>query len=290
MTHIQQRRDQAAIWVSENPILFDGESGHESDTGREKMGDGVTAWNDLPYKFGVDSVAGKTGEVELVVGDVSGAAPLAGPALTGNPTAPTPATGDNDTSIATTAYVKAQGYATTTYVEEQGYATTANPTFTGNPTAPTPSVDDNDTSIATTAFVQRESKANILEAGSWISQTPDFPNLPAVGISRYVRIGNTVHLRAYVEKVSGVVGSNFWMVLPFEISPAWALSGVLESSVRAAVSGGTYVSGFASIRTPTTVYFSSTYPASSAWGTSTPFAWANGDTLTVGLTYEAKPL
>ena len=32
-------------------------------------------------------------------------APLASPALTGNPTAPTPADGDNDTSIATTAFV-----------------------------------------------------------------------------------------------------------------------------------------------------------------------------------------
>jgi hypothetical protein len=39
-------------------------------------------------------------------------APLASPALTGNPTAPTPSTGDNDTSIATTAFVKAQGYLT----------------------------------------------------------------------------------------------------------------------------------------------------------------------------------
>src|SRR5690606_13496310 len=34
-------------------------------------------------------------------------APLASPALTGNPTAPTPAAEDNDTSIATTAHVKA---------------------------------------------------------------------------------------------------------------------------------------------------------------------------------------
>ena len=33
---------------------------------------------------------------------------LASPALTGNPTAPTPTTGDNDTSIATTAFVNAQ--------------------------------------------------------------------------------------------------------------------------------------------------------------------------------------
>ena len=39
---------------------------------------------------------------------------MASPVFTGNPTAPTPATGDNDTSIATTAFVKAQGYTTNT--------------------------------------------------------------------------------------------------------------------------------------------------------------------------------
>jgi hypothetical protein len=38
-------------------------------------------------------------------------APLASPIFTGDPRAPTPATADNDTSVATTAFVKAQGYA-----------------------------------------------------------------------------------------------------------------------------------------------------------------------------------
>ena len=70
-------------------------------------------------------------------------APLVSPTFTGDPKAPTPATADNDTSIATTAFVKAQGY-----------ATLASPALTGNPTAPTPTTGDNDTSIATTAFVQ----------------------------------------------------------------------------------------------------------------------------------------
>lgn len=37
---------------------------------------------------------------------VAGSAPIDSPAFTGNPTAPTPAAGDNDTSIATTAFVK----------------------------------------------------------------------------------------------------------------------------------------------------------------------------------------
>ncbi len=75
-------------------------------------------------------------------------------ALTGNPTAPTPATADNDTSIATTAFVKAQGY-----------ATTASPTFTGTPSLPTGTIGvtqtagDNSTKLATTAFVKGQSYA-----------------------------------------------------------------------------------------------------------------------------------
>ena len=39
-----------------------------------------------------------------------GAAPLASPTFTGTPAAPTPSTSDSSTTIATTAYVKAQGY------------------------------------------------------------------------------------------------------------------------------------------------------------------------------------
>lgn len=39
-------------------------------------------------------------------------APLASPTFTGTPAAPTPATADNSTKIATTAFVKAQGYLT----------------------------------------------------------------------------------------------------------------------------------------------------------------------------------
>jgi len=95
-------------------------------------------------------------------------APLASPALTGNPTAPTPATGDDDTSIATTAFVKAQGYLTTAPVtsvagktgavtlvvgDVSGAAPLASPALTGTPTAPTATLGTNTTQIATTAFV-----------------------------------------------------------------------------------------------------------------------------------------
>ena len=46
---IQFRHDDAAVWTAENPILAEGEVGAELDTGEFKIGNGVTAWNSLPY-------------------------------------------------------------------------------------------------------------------------------------------------------------------------------------------------------------------------------------------------
>lgn len=46
---IQFRRDNAAVWASENPILAEGEIGVELDTDLFKIGDGSTAWNDKGY-------------------------------------------------------------------------------------------------------------------------------------------------------------------------------------------------------------------------------------------------
>ena len=89
---------------------------------------------------GATTASGARTNLGLAIG--TDVAPVASPAFTGNPTAPTPSPGDNDTSIATTAFVATS------------FAPLASPAFTGNPTAPTPSTSDNDTSIATTAFVQ----------------------------------------------------------------------------------------------------------------------------------------
>lgn len=57
---IKLRRDTTTEWVADNPILAEGETGWEQDTGRVKLGDGVTAWNDLPYAAGeaVDPTVG----------------------------------------------------------------------------------------------------------------------------------------------------------------------------------------------------------------------------------------
>jgi hypothetical protein len=105
-------------------------------------------------------------------------APLASPAFTGTPTAPTPTAGDNSTKLSTTAFVAAAiaalvnaspstldtlnelaaalgndpNFATTVSTSLGLKAPLASPALTGTPTAPTPANGDNTTKIATTAF------------------------------------------------------------------------------------------------------------------------------------------
>ena len=96
-------------------------------------------------------------------------APIASPALTGTPTGPTAAVGDNSTALATTAFVKSQSYVTSATAPVQsvasrtgaivlsvsdvsGAAPLASPGLTGAPTAPTAGAGANTTQIATTAF------------------------------------------------------------------------------------------------------------------------------------------
>ena len=46
---VRLRRDTAANWTAENPVLLNGEMGIETDTRRYKVGDGSTAWSSLSY-------------------------------------------------------------------------------------------------------------------------------------------------------------------------------------------------------------------------------------------------
>ena len=126
----------------------------------------------------VSSVFGRTGAVVATSGDytvsqVTGAAPIASPALTGTPTAPTAAPATNTTQVATTAFVEAAvaaGGAVTsvftrtgavvatsgdyTVSQVTGAAPLASPALTGTPTAPTAAPATNTTQVATTAFVE----------------------------------------------------------------------------------------------------------------------------------------
>jgi len=52
---IRHRRDTAANWTSNNPVLEAGQLGLETDTLKIKFGDGTTAWNSLSYAGGSGS-------------------------------------------------------------------------------------------------------------------------------------------------------------------------------------------------------------------------------------------
>ena len=96
-------------------------------------------------------------------------APLASPALTGTPTAPTPTAGDNDTSIATTAFVQT-AVAGVVAVNSLGTQTFAGPgnIFTGIPSwakSITMAVGNMDSSTTTDVLVRIGTSAGIVSSG-----------------------------------------------------------------------------------------------------------------------------
>lgn len=55
------RGGTGATWLAVDPVLGLSEPGHETDTGRMKLGDGVSKWSQLPYV----SAEGNTGDPSL---------------------------------------------------------------------------------------------------------------------------------------------------------------------------------------------------------------------------------
>jgi hypothetical protein len=134
---IQFRRDSASAWTSVNPILSQGEAGFEFDTGRFKVGNGLSPWNSLPYSSGVTGPTGPsvtgptgpTGAASTVTGPTGqqgpqgptgpqgvtgptgaiGAIGATGPTGSVGPTGPTGATGAASTVTGPTGATGAQG-------------------------------------------------------------------------------------------------------------------------------------------------------------------------------------
>jgi len=110
-------------------------------------------------------------DVTSLVADLAAKAPLASPALTGTPTAPTAGVGTNTTQLATTAFALANAG-----------APLASPTFTGVPAAPTAAVGTNTTQLATTAFVLANAGAawTVLKSGNGTSTAAGGTNVDSV--------------------------------------------------------------------------------------------------------------
>ena len=110
----------------------------DSVANRWKKWDG-SSWVELT---GTYALTGLSTTGALNVGTTLG---VSGQTTLATATATTPATSDNNTNVATTAFVKAQGY-----------APLASPGLSGTPTAPTAALNTNNTQLATTAFVTAE--------------------------------------------------------------------------------------------------------------------------------------
>lgn len=65
-TRIKLRRDTAANWTTNNPILSLAEPGVETNTNKMKIGNGTSAWNDLQYIDGADVTRLKAGFITSV--------------------------------------------------------------------------------------------------------------------------------------------------------------------------------------------------------------------------------
>ena len=75
-SRLQQRRDTAANWTTNNPTLAAGELGYETDTKKIKVGDGSTAWTSLAYAA-TGTVTSITAGTGLTGGTISSSGTIA---------------------------------------------------------------------------------------------------------------------------------------------------------------------------------------------------------------------
>jgi len=226
------------------------------------------------------SVAGKTGAVTLVVSDVSGAAPLAGPGFSGTVTAPTASYGTNSSVVATTAFVQGEK---------------VSPTFTGTPTAPTAGAGTNNTQLATTAYTDTAvSNFNDVVTATYAPlNSPVLTGTPRSTTFAYGTNGTQIATTAFVqsEKISPVftgipqaptapTGTATTQIATTEF--VYNITGNLgtmsqQNSNSVAITGGT-ISGLSS---PLALVSGGT-GASTAAGARTNLGLASGATTTVG--------
>lgn len=161
--------------------------------------------------FATTAVGTETGRAETAEALL---APLASPALTGTPTAPTATPLTDSTRLATTAYAD-----TAVAVETSRAATAeallapkASPALTGTPTAPTATALTDSTQVATTAYADsavaaetsRAEAAEVLKAplaSPALTGTPTAPTAPA--LTSTTRLATTAYADAAVAVETG---------------------------------------------------------------------------------------
>jgi hypothetical protein len=166
---------------------------------------------------------GRSGDVTLTADDINaaggteGLAPLASPAFTGTPTAPTALPATNTNQLATTAFVYTALNLLNVSIGDT-YAPLVSPNFGGQPTAPTAAPGSSTAQLATTAFVQDAivasttgvasfntrtgaitlEEADILDAGGAPLASPVFTGVPQAPTAAVGNNSNQVATTAWV--------------------------------------------------------------------------------------------
>ena len=190
-------------------------------------------------------------------------APLASPALTGTPTVPTALTADSSTTIASTAFVKAQGYLTSAPVtsvagrtgvvtlavaDVSGAAPLANPTFTGTVTIPSgASISGYASFSGSPVFSSKVTFANpsTVSGGSMI-------NLGLVAGNPFSNSQGDLWYNSSVNKVSYKDGTTVQLVASESyVSTTYAPKASPTFTGTVTIPSGASISGFATLASPT---------------------------------------
>lgn len=214
----------------------------------------IQAWADLPSvwrRWFVDLYV-RVGGANLEV-----LAPLESPVFTGNPRAPTPTVDDNDTSIATTAYVLGQAstvapsmdgaaavgtstrHARADHVHptDTSRAPLVSPAFTGTPEAPTAPAGTTTTQIATTQFVAAALTPTAWAAPVLLNSWANYGG--AYSDAGYYRdAAGVVHLQGAIR--NGTVGAASF-TLPAGFRPAAAQAYAIPTGAAFATYGVVHV-------------------------------------------------
>lgn len=167
-------------------------------------------------------------------------APLASPALTGTPTAPTKAALTNNTDIATTAYTdSAVGVETLRATAAEALkAPLASPSFTGSPTAPTQTTGDNSTKIATDAFVTtavaaETTRAEAAEALLAPLASPALTGTPTAPTRTALTNNTDIATTAYADSAVGVETARAEAAEATKLTASNSLSELTSTAVTA---------------------------------------------------------
>ena len=197
---IQFKRGLGSSWTSSNPILFVGECGFETDTGKLKVGNGTTAWNSLSYFFGDISGANLND-----FGDVSVATPTTGDILRWNGTSwvnDNIVTSDISDITATVSEINyIDGVTSSIQTQLNSKAPTADPTFTGTVSGVTKSMvglgsvdntSDSSKPVSTATQSALDLKSNI--------DSPSFTGVPAAPTAASTTSTTQIATTAFVQQ------------------------------------------------------------------------------------------